>query len=395
MSLIFGQEGAPSAPSSGKAAVFLDSADSRMKHIKSDGSSVRLGPRSERNLIANGTFAFAQRQAPGTLTTYSNTSGRTYGPDRWGITNENASAQFKRVDTIDSPETGLGSRFYGHIKKITNAGKVIVSQVMEAVETAPLRGRSVRVQFMARNVTGTHTLRCALLYLTSSGTADSIPATFVSAFGGVGTDPTWGTNLTAIVPSLANSASSISGSGLSCVLSSSWQQFGGVFSVPATCKNLVVVLFTNGQPADGNEFAVSEVGLHEGEEEREILFDAPSELLRCLRYCSKTFDLDTAPAQALGVATGEFRWIATQNGNVNQRAPTFNFHTRMRVAPTVTTYNPFSANDKPRDENSSSDCGSPNVNNVTDRSLFILAAGNVATTVGNALGIHFLLEAEL
>lgn len=385
----------PDSPSSGAVALFADSAGA-MKAKDSAGVVSQLSGGRGGNLVANGGFWFAQRQTPGTLTTYSNTSGRTYGLDRWAITCENASVQVARGDSASAPATGLSTRYYARLLKLTNAGKMIFSQVFEGTDVIPYRGRRVRVQIKARNVVGSHTLRIALLYLTSAGTIDSIPATFVSAFGAVGTDPTWGTNLTAIAPSIGNAQSTISGAGLSCTLTSDFRLYGGVFALPSDFKNLVLVAFTNGQPAANDEIDIAEVAMHEGDEEQEFYpHDIVHELQRCLRFCAKTFALDTAPAQNLGAATGEFRFQAAVGSTAINRSPAFRFHVPMRAAPTVTTYNPGASSAEARDMNASANCTAIAINNISESGFNVHATGTISTAAGNSLGIHLLMESEL
>lgn len=384
----------PSTPPSSDVDIFA--ASGRLYAKRSDGSVSRLGnDHPPQNVIVNGSFRFFQRQTPGTLTTYSNTSGRSYGPDRWGLTNESASVQSRRVDTLGAFESGLQSRYYCEIKKITSAGKVVMSQAMEGDVIASLRGRSVRVQFKAKNSVGSHTIRCALLALVSPGTVDTIPATFVSAFGSNGTDPTWGSNLSAVAPSKAGSNSSISGSGLSSALTSSWRTYGGVFVVPTNALNLVAVFFTNAQMAADDIFHVGEVGLHDGEDEREFFFNLDAELARCQRYYQKTFEIDVAPVQAIGSVSGCARFPATANGALPQRSPSFQPIVRMRAAPTATSYNPISANAEVRDSSVNVDCSGLSVASLTTRSYALNCTGNASTVFGNTLAVHISLDAEL
>ena len=397
MTLILGQESEPAAPSASKLLVYVGS-DGILRAKKPDGSLVTLGGDGlARNALTNGTFLFAQRQAPGTLKTYGSFSGgRKYAADRWGITGENDSVQYRRVDTIAASESGLSSRYYAELKKLTSAGKIAFSQVLEAVDTAAYRGRSVRVQFKAKNSVGSHTLRLALLYLNSSGTADSIPAPFISAFGAVGVDPTWGTNLVAIAPTSGSANSTVAGSGLTSTLNSSWRQYGGVFAVPASAQNLVVVAFTDGQPAANDILHLGECALIDGVDERaSIPTDVHDELERCQRFCWKTFAVDTAPAQSVGVPSGEFRFQAVTAGAAIQRSPSLRFPVRMRAAPTVTLYNPGAANAEARDVVAGANCSSTSALNVSDWGLGIHATGGVGSAAGNSFGVHILAEAEL
>lgn len=393
--LVLSQIAAPSTPSAAKGIVYLGT-DGRLLVKLGDGSVIEAaGGAFAHNVLINGTFLYAQRQIPGTLTTFANTTGRAYGLDRWGLTSENASGQTRRVDTIAAPETGMPSRFYAEIKKITSAGKQCYSQVVEGSDVAPLRGRRVRLQCRAKNSVGAHTLRFGLLQLTSSGTVDTIPATFISAFNSASTDPTWGTNLAAVTPDLAGANASISGVALSCTLSSSWQQFSGVFTVPATAQNLVVVVFTNGQMAANDIIHLGDVGLFDGEDLRPAIFVDPTvELQRCQRFFSKTFDLEIPPVQNAGIS-GCARFSTAVGALATARSPTFNHPVRMRATPTLASYNPLQANAQARDPQASGDCSAATPAGTNDRCWSYSTTTHASTVAGNWILLHVSCDAEL
>lgn len=390
----------PSTPAAGYGKLYLGE-DGRLRLMTSDGLIALLAGRDVReNVIINGGFDFGMRQVLTTLTTYSNTSGRSYGPDRWGMTNENASIQFAGVDTSGaSALSGLRSRYYGKFKKITSAGKFVVSQVIEGGNMMPLRGRQVTLQMKLRYaVAGSMTVRIALLYLTTSGTIDQLPVTFVSAFGAAGTDPTWGTNLTAIAPDAAIGDGTISGNGITCVLTSAFLNYGGVFTVPDSAKNLVVVVFTNGQPAANDELHVGEAGLYDGVTEQDWCpRSAANELLLCQRYYQKTFNVNVAPAQNVGAGTGEIRFIAGKAGAAAEMG-----YWSLRVplrsggsGATYTTYNPAAVNAQVRDFTAAADCTAASASTPSTENVLITCTGAAGTAVGNALGVHLTIDAEL
>ena len=91
----------PSAPAAGRGSIFTDSADAgRLKIKRPDGQVYTLSKEdSHRNYLINGGFDFAQRQPPGTATTYRNLTARSYTADRWAVTNESASVTYQRIDT--------------------------------------------------------------------------------------------------------------------------------------------------------------------------------------------------------------------------------------------------------------------------------------------------------
>lgn len=348
------------------------------------------------NLLLNGGFKLARRQNPASLTTYANATGRTYCADRWAVTTENASVQYRTIDTSGTPESNLNARWYGRFKKITSNGKLIVTQVVPGEDTMALRGRTIRVSIRMRYaVAGSMTVRLGLLQLANAGTLDTIPATFVSAFGAASTDPTWGTNLALVTPVLKENAT-IASNALTCVLTSGFRRYGGSFVVPSDCKNLVVVVWTNGQLAVNDQLEMSEASLTDGDD---IMVWTPRpegmELTLCQRFCCGTFSEGTGPAQNLGVNTGEFIFLANAAGANPESSGTFRYPVTMRAAPTVTTYNPAATSAQVRDETAAANCTGVGTANVTDAALRITCTGAAGTAVGGLLGLHLLLEAEI
>lgn len=391
---------APATPVAGKATQYLDSADGLLKSKGSDGRVARLtGGGLNDNLVINGGFALAQRQVFTTLTTYSNTSGRAYSADRWGITNENTSAQYQSV-LADAPETGLRSRYYGRFKKITSTGKLVVSQPIESFAVAPLRGRAALLSFKARyTVTASMTMRAVVLQLTASGTVDTLPGTFISAFGANGTDPTWGTNLSPIAPRIVSgTGSSIVGQGLTAVLAATWQRYTMVLDVPSDCKNLVVVFFGNSQLAANDELNLAEVSLTDGETPEDwVPRSIVDELQLCQRYYAKTFAIAVAPAQNAGVTTGCLRGILGKAGATALAAQMqWQFPVTMRITPAITSYNPGATNAQVRQiSGTAGDLTATASPVVTDRCVDITATGIGTGAVGDQVGIHLSADAEI
>lgn len=393
---------APSTPASGKVSLFSDTTG-QVFALDDTGRLTALGDSGLRgsNLIINGEFDFAQRQVPGTLTTYSQTAARGYTADRWGITNENASIQYQQADSIGAIEAGLLSRYYGKFSKITSTGKLVVSQVVEAGNCAHLRGRTVRVQ-MKLKASSAKTIRIVLMQLTAAGTVDVVPGyaagapsgTFISAFGANSTDPTFGTNLSKIAPVLTDNASSAN-TGLSCSVTTAWQRFGGTFLLPTDFKNLVLVVFTDSQFAAADILSMTEVGLYDGVEVREW---APGQqtgqLLNCQRYYAKSFALATLPAQNAGL-TGSIRGNAAQAGAVAFVHMSIPFPVEMRVAPLVTYFNPAAANAFLRYIITPSDATATSATQVTESQTEVTATGLAAWVAGGGVAIHYTADGEL
>lgn len=398
MPLYATEGGAPTTPAATKQAIWLDSTEHRWKVKDQYGQTYPLQPADARgrNLIVNPAFGFAQRQVPGTLTTYSSGNGRAFCADQWCITNENASVQFQRAEVASAPETGLLDRFYGTFKKISSNGKFTVSQVIEANDGIRVRGRTVRVQLKIKS-SASRTMRVALLELSSAGTTDTIPGTFITAHNSASTDPTWGTNLAALTPVSAITGT-ISGAGMSCAVTTAWQQFSATFSTTSTTKNFVLVIFSDAQVVVNDTVSIAEVGLYDGPEIREW---APLpwelELIRCQRFYAKTFPIDTAPAQSAGL-TGAIRFPVTIAGaSAGCAVVTWAFPVRMRGTPTMTYFNPSNADAFVRNVTAGTNATATAsiATSLDDKSVGINCTGLAAWTVGQELAVHATAEGGL
>jgi hypothetical protein len=398
--LTFNTGAAPTTPAAGKLSVYVDSADRYLKTLDEKGVIGQPGDHELLNFIRNSGFWFAQRQTPASAVTYSSTTGRAICADGWGITNENASATHQRTDAL-TPETGLQGRFYGNFIKITSNGKLIVSQVLEGIDTGGIRSRTVRVQGWMKQLVGAGpVIRLGLIQLAAAGTVDTIPAAFISAMNAAGTDPTLGTNLAYIAPraGVTGDNCTANGNAYDCTLSASWQRFGGVFDIPANSKNVIVAFWSNALLTATNGFALSQVSLTDGYEiQNWSPLDFNNEWDRCRRFYQKSFLVDTAPVQNAGVNTGERRGVAGKAGAVaNAGFIPIQYEVAMRATPTtVVVYNPAAANALGRDITGTADLGATTITGSSANNFYTNSTGVAATAVGDLIAIHFSADAEL
>ncbi len=325
------------------------------------------------NLVANGGFDFAQRQAPGTLTTIATDK---YGPDRWRSSRESASLQYIRNSAIG--ESGITSLNYGQYKQITNSGKFMVYQILEGTDSQPLLGKTVTWQIKMK-ASASKTIRMAFIELNTSGTIDTIPATFISAYGANSTDPTLGTNLAYV------------GTPASKSVTTSWASFSVTATLPSNSKNIILALWTDSQFSANDTLSLAEAGGFVASVAQSWTPEAIGlDLARCQRYYCKTFDVDAAPVQNAGLTTnGCLTMVASStlgNGIIRWGYPV-----AMRIAPTITTYNPTQANANWR-----------NTGNTADTNAATLGVGNEGASVyfsaasgDNFYHINASAEAEL
>jgi hypothetical protein len=228
------------------------------------------------NHLINGGFDFAQRQAPGTLTTIADGA---YSADRWMIERENADLQYIRQDAAG--ETGLTSRYYGQFKKITNAGKILICQPLEFVDSIPFRGKTINFQVQMK-ASDPANVKISIVQLAAAGTIDTLPAAIVTAWGANTVNPTLGANLASITTPVT------------CDVETTWQTFQITADYPTTAKNLVVMIWTDSDWAVDETLSVAEAGLYFGSIQRSWTpRPIAQELALAERYC---FAMDQAQA---------------------------------------------------------------------------------------------------
>jgi hypothetical protein len=114
-----------------------------------------------------------------------------------------------------------------------------------------------------------------------------------------------------------------------------------------------------------------------------------TELPLCQRFFAKSFNAATAPVQASGVTQGAIT-VVISTGSSGTFAGQAYLPTRMRALPTLTTYNPISANANWRD-----------ITNSADRTASILTNSEINFTISGAAGvagadsIHWTADAEI
>lgn len=121
----------------------------------------------------------------------------------------------------------------------------------------------------------------------------------------------------------------------------------------------------------------------------------PEELRRCQRYHWKTFPYATAEGTNSGVVNGAITYL-TSTGGVTFRAGGNTKHpTSMRVAPTVTLYNPSAANFLWRNQGLVADSGAGTAFNISEDQTLVYNAQAAGDLAGNIFAIHATFDSEL
>jgi len=233
------------------------------------------------NYLINGGFDFSQRFGSSVS---SNLATDAYSADRWRVLIEATNCTYTRID--NTATSGQASRFSGRFTKNVAGGKLGVCQIIEGVNTVPLRGRSVTFQARVKS-SANMTIKMALLEL-AGGTIDTIPANVIVTWGATTADPTaFGANITSLT-SVAKS-----------VLSSGFTSFNVTATVSAATQNLIVAFWSESSMASTAWFEVEQAGLYDGASTREWLpRPTAEELVLCQRYYAKSYPILTVPGTA-------------------------------------------------------------------------------------------------
>lgn len=347
-------------------------------------ASVQVG----KNALINGAFDIWQRG-----TSFAGLNA--YGPDRWAVLQSNdattTAAQSGTVPTL--AEAGV---LFNYSLSLTAsvadasiaAGQYcVIQQIIEGFNWKHFAQRDLILSFWVRSPkTGTHCVA-----VRNSGADRSFIAEYT-----VNAANTWEKKTVSITASpSAGTWNYTNGIGarvsFALAVGSTFQGSAG-WSVGNFfgSSSQVNCLDTN-----GNVFYITGVQLELGSVATDFHHrPIATEIELCERYYQKTFALATAPAQNVGIDTGEMNFQAL--GAASSAGARWLFRTRMRATPsTVTTYNPAAANAQARNRGTSADCSSTNVVNSSDTGCYVFCTTDGGASSGNAIAVHLTAEAEL
>ena len=110
--LVLTKGSAPATPASNKVALYVDTADNRVKAIDYNGviASLTEDGSKDRNILTNGSFRIQQRCATAStaIAGISTTTRAGQVADRWAVTTSVASnLNWAQIDTSGATESGL------------------------------------------------------------------------------------------------------------------------------------------------------------------------------------------------------------------------------------------------------------------------------------------------
>jgi hypothetical protein len=357
-----------------------------------DSSGGVLAPSSSvfRNRIINGDMRIDQRNAGAAVTV--NTATDTYGVDRWlgaGVVTDGVftmqqdssvpvgfSNSLKvTVTTADASVTGAQS--YQIQQKIegfnfadlgwgtANAKTVTLSFWVRSSLTGTFGGALVNSAFN-RSYPFTYTISSANTWEQKSITvAGDTSGTWIGATNGIGLRVYFG----------LGAADRAGTAGV----------WGGAGYVTATGATSVIGTLNA-------TWYITGVQLEKGTTATSFDYlDYGRSLIQCQRYYAKSFSQATAPVQNVGATTGALIYT-TQTTSTQYITAQTNLPVTMRVAPTITTYNPFAAN------TGWSASGSGNfavsAYSLGDSSI-VLRNDTLVSSAGSNMSIHWVASSEL
>lgn len=345
------------------------STPARDKALVASGSGTSVfDTHQRRNRLFNGSGKVWQRGTSPTPT------DNQYGPDRWRLLLEAASAAAIAKETSDLPTDGPSSGF----RLTVGSGednKFGIFQVLEHDDVRDLRGKSVSLQAKIKATAAITDVRMAVLEWTS--TADSVSGDPISAWNSAATAPTLATNWAYL------------GTPLNLSPTTSWATYRVEgLTVGASANNLAVMIWCEDESTTVTTdiLRITDVQLEEGAVctavERRSMTE---ELALCQRYYWKTFPQATAPAQNTGSSVGALNVVFGTNNELAINKVVF--PVVMRTTPTVTTYNPSAANAN------WSNAETATVLDAGDSGFAAQASGT--TTAGTRATLHASAVAEL
>ena len=345
------------------------------------------------NLIINGAMRIAQRG-----TSFAAVVANAYTLDRWYYNKGGLMVHTVTQDTDVPTVAQAGVLFTNSLRlNLTTADIAIAagefthfSQIIEGYNFQRIAQRAFTASFWVKATTaGVYSIA-----FRNSG----VDRSYVSNFT-ISASATWEYKTIAVSASpSAGTWNYTTGAGLtvSIVLAvgTTYHTTAGAWqtgSFLGTATNI------NGVNTGATDFRIVGLQVEPGSVATEFEIDTiEGEISRCQRYYWKSFPYATAPAQNTG-SNGVLYYRALVAG-ISTHGYAVDLPALMRIAPTVTFYNPSAANSTWRNISLALDSGasgSTNILSPTDRKLGVDNAQVAGDVVGHYIAIHATADAEL
>lgn len=327
-----------------------------------------------KNLILNGDFRAIRRG-----TGFEINGAVQYGPEMWQLkTTAGTIGVFGLVPWVPDGPRALAYRIQ---RKDGNAGTnpIIFAQTISMTRCFNIGNKKLSIGFFARKSANFSANNSILRVKVISGSGTTFPTQDVSNINGAFFGPTTllDTNKT---------------------LSTNDQFFHDTVNVPlnATQLYLEFSFVPVGVASDTDYFEITKVQAEVSDSPTPFEILTNTQLQHeCNYYYRNTFLNGTPPASALGRNKGEWIFNAAFDAAVTNDIGYIPFDGGMRVTPAIRFYNPEIANSLARDYTKSVDCLATSVYQASPNGFSITVTGNGMTERGDALAVHFELDANL
>lgn len=250
---------------------------SRSRDFADLAGSADAGGLTGANALINGQFAIAQR---GTSFTSGSNDDTDYTLDRWKLFSDGNDV----VDVTQETTTVPTNRQYAIALDVETANKKFgIAQIIEQKNCVNLIGETVTLSFQAKVSATTNLDNVKVAIIAWDGTADSVTADMISAWGAEGTDPTLAANFT-----YENTPANLN-------LTTSYATYSVTASVDtASAKNIIVFIWSDVTTTSAGEFLyLSDVKLEAGETATPFEHESFAETLqKCQRYYERVEEAD-------------------------------------------------------------------------------------------------------
>ncbi len=328
---------------------------------------------SGRNMVVNGDFQIAQRGAGGAAS-FASGPAPVYTIDRWQL-----KVNVSQASTVTQTAGTASGSFVATVQR--NSGQTGTGTILFCTSLT----RDMCVGAAGQPVTVTFNAKCGADYSPTSS------ALGLTVYSGTGT-----TDISGINGAFSGTANAIS---QTLTLTTSFQTFTFTSSALGSTVSQLAVQFSmtpTGTAGTVDSFIIQDVALVIGSASTAYTrLNFQEALSNCQRFYFKTFAYGTAPAQNVGINTGERIMAATVTGAMQNNQPSADFPVLMRATPTITTFNPANTNAQARDESANADCSSTGSNLVSARGFNVFFTGNAGTFVNDVIGLHITADCDV
>jgi len=350
---------------------------SRSRDFADLAGSADAGGLTGANALINGQFAIAQR---GTSFTSGSNDDTDYTLDRWKLFSDGNDV----VDVTQETTTVPTNRQYAIALDVETANKKFgIAQIIEQKNCVNLIGETVTLSFQAKVSATTNLDNVKAAIIAWDGTADTVTADMISAWGAEGTDPTLATNFT-----YENTPANLN-------LTTSYATYSVTASVDtASAKNIIVFIWSDVTTTSAGEFLyLSDVKLEAGDTATPFEHRGyGDELRKCQRYYFKIQADDAADSFCTAAVVSS----TSTNGTVA-------FPETMRDSPTAIETSGTAGDYEVRDVTSSFICNSvPSYIRATKNNAYIsfpvasgLTSGRACTLRSTSVNAYLAWSSEL